>query len=195
MLHSYKPNISLFNHRTMLRNLTPLLFAFLFSHQVLAQAFTPSDADSKLSFVIKNMGIGVDGIIKGLKGKIIFNPKNLKSSLFDVTVDVSTINTDNKKRDAHLMKDDFFDAAKYPTIHIKTTSIQPKSANTYFAKALLTMHGVTKPIQFDFVALPANSGYRFNTQFTLNRRDYGVGGNSMTLSDDVKVSLDVVSQK
>lgn len=160
-----------------------------------AQKLTPSDADSKISFVIKNMGINVDGSLKGLKGKMSFDPKKLSSSQFDVTVDVNTINTDNKRRDDHLKKDDFFDVEKYPTIGIKITGIQAKGNNTYLARAVLTMHGVSKNIQFDFTATPVSDGYHFKAAFDIDRKDYGIGGNSMTMSDIVKVSLDVVGKK
>lgn len=179
----------------MLKKAVAILFVSFLGFNSFAQTLVPSDADSKISFAIKNMGLSVEGTLKGLKGRMDFDPKNLQACLFEVTVEVNTINTDNKKRDAHLMKDDFFDAIKYPVISIKTTSIQAKNANTYFAKAVLTMHGVTKNIQFDFIAIPVNSGYSFKAQFTVNRKDYGIGGNSMTMGDEVKVSLDVVGKK
>ena len=75
-----------------------ILLVALLSINSFAQNLTPSDADSKISFVIKNMGVNVDGSLKGLKGKMSFDPKKLSSSQFDVTVDVNTINTDNKRR-------------------------------------------------------------------------------------------------
>lgn len=167
-----------------------LFFSFSFG-----QSLTPSDADSKIAFKIKNMGINVDGSFKGLKGAMKFNPKNLAGSLFDVTVDAATINTENTKRDKHLKTEDFFDVAKYPTVGIKTTKILAKGRNTYFAKAVLTMHGVSRNIQFRFIAKPTANGYHFTGGFPLNRKDFGIGGNSMTMSDDVSVSLDVTAKK
>ncbi|GAB3008270.1 YceI family protein [Niabella terrae] len=162
---------------------------------VSAQSLQPSPQNSKIEFSIKNMGITVNGSLSDLKGKMAFDPQQLKSSSFDVTVGVNTINTGNQKRDAHLKKPDFFDAAKYPTIGIKTTSISAKGNNTYLATARLTMHGVTKAIQFEFTAQSQNGGYRFKTKFTIDRKDFGVGGNSMTMGDDVQVSLDVIGNK
>lgn len=179
----------------MLKKTIAALFILFLYTGAFAQTLTPSDADSKVSFAIKNMGIGVDGTLKGLKGKMVFNPKNLKTSLFEVSVDVSTINTDNTRRDNHLKKPDFFDEEKYPVITIKTTSITAKEGNNYTANAVLTMHGISKNIRFDFIADPVSSGYNFKAEFTVNRKDYGIGGNSMTMGDDVKVTLDVVGKK
>lgn len=178
----------------MTKRIVSIVFAtclFLFTS---AQNLTPSDADSKVSFTIKNMGLDVDGTFSGLAGKMIFNPKNLKSSQFDVTVNVSSVNTGIKKRDDHLQKADFFDATKFPTISIKTTSIQAKGNNIYFAKAVLTIHGISKNIQFDFIATPIGRGYNFKAGFTINRRDFKVGSYSMVMGDDVKVKLDVTGK-
>jgi polyisoprenoid-binding protein YceI len=172
-----------------------IILATTFTLGSFAQNLTPSGTESKISFVIKNMGANVDGTVTGLKGKMTFDPKKLSSSQFDVTVDANTINTDNKRRDDHLKKDDFFDVEKYPTIAIKTTGIQAKGNNIYFAKAVLTMHGVSKNIQFDFIASPVPGGYNFKAEFSVDRKEYGVGGSSMTMGDNVKVSLDVVGKK
>ncbi|MEO9069907.1 MAG: YceI family protein, partial [Ginsengibacter sp.] len=79
-----------------------------------AQNYTPTDAGSKVHFVIKNFGIGTGGDLKDLKGEINFLPDNLAVCKFDVTVDVSTIDTDNHMRDKNLVSDEYFDAAKFP---------------------------------------------------------------------------------
>lgn len=160
-----------------------------------AQQLTISEVESKVSFVIRNMGMNVDGTLKGLKGAMKFDPKSLAASAFDVTVEVNTINTNNTKRDGHLKKDDFFGAAKYPTIRIVTTQIVSKGSNNYKAIGNLTIKNITKKIGFDFTANTLASGYQFKSSFTINRRDFGVGGSSMTMGDIVTVNLDVVGKK
>jgi len=160
-----------------------------------AQQLSVSDTDSKVGFTIKNIGLNVEGSLKDLKGKMQFDPKSLSSSGFDVTVEAATINTGNAKRDEHLKKSDFFDAAKYPTVRIATSQIVSKGRNKYKAIANLTIKNITKKIGFDFTATAITSGYVFTSSFTLNRRDFGVGGSSMTLGDIVTVNLEVVGKK
>lgn len=174
-----------------------VLFAVLFvvKTSVLAQATTPSDTESNVAFVIKNMGMNVDGSLKGLKGSINFDPNNLAAAFFDVTVDVNTINTGIEKRDKHLKTSDFFDAQKFPVIHIKTVKIVSKGGGNYAATAVLTMKSTSKNIGISFTAKPGANGYLFVGSFTLNRRDYGVGGSSMVVGDDVTVNLTVQGKK
>ena len=160
-----------------------------------AQVLKPEDADSKVAFVIKNMGLDVNGTLKGLKGTISLNPSDAGKSNFDVTVEVNTINTGIEKRDNHLKGPDFFDAAKYPQIRLLSKRILHKSGDTYYAEAVLTMHGVSRDIKFDFIAKPVTGGYNLTGGFQLIRQDYKIGGSSMTMGDKVNVVLSVTAKK
>jgi polyisoprenoid-binding protein YceI len=59
----------------------------------------------------------------------------------------------------------------------------------------LTIKGVTKEIKFPFLYIPKEDGYLFQGEFEINRRDFGVGGKSLSLSDDLKVELSVLAKK
>ncbi len=169
-----------------------LLVSFsIYSNCTLAQSsLTPVTADSKVHFVIKNFGIKTGGDFKGLKGNIKFYPANPAASAFDVTVDAGTIDTDNESRDDHLRKAEYFDAATYKTIQLKSTKVTfSKTAGRFYLFANLTIKGVTKPVEFGFGATPKNGGYVFDGEFKINRRDFGVGGSSVSLSDNLIVSL------
>jgi polyisoprenoid-binding protein YceI len=156
---------------------------------------TPMDAGSKVHFVIKNFGINTGGDLTGLKGTIKYDKNKPASSSANVTVNVSTIDTDNSRRDKHLVSDDYFDAEKFPIIRIVSTKIEPTtSAGNLLFTGTLTIKDVTKKIQFPFTVNPKDGGYLFEGNFTINRRDYGVGGNSATMSDEVEVKLSVFAK-
>lgn len=158
--------------------------------------YTPVDESSKVHFVIKNFGIKTGGDFTGLNGTIKFDPVNFGATVFNVTVDAGTVDTDNSTRDGHLRKSEFFDAAKYKTISFKSTKIVKSSvAGRFYVYGELTIKGVTKPVEFGFGATPKNGGYVFDGEFTINRRDFGVGGSSVSLSDNLRVSLAVFAKK
>lgn len=69
-----------------------------------AQVLTPIDAESNIEFSIKNFGMQTKGTIKGLQGKIEFNAQKLATSYFNVSLNASTVNTNNSSRDKHLKK-------------------------------------------------------------------------------------------
>ncbi len=159
-----------------------------------AQQYKPIDEKSEVEFTIKNFGINTTGSINGLKGTINFNPSNLKASAFNVSVDVNTINTGVDSRDSHLKKEEYFDAEKYPAIKFASTSIE-KSINGYTVKGNLTIKSVTKPVSIPFAADENTDGIMLKGNFSINRKDFGVGGSSAVLSNTVDISLKVFAAK
>src|ERR1700754_4740839 len=102
---------------------------------LLASAFTViKSQDWKISdnYAIKFDGGDPSGEFKGLKGNISFDAADLKSSKFDVSIDVATINTGNGMKNTHAKSEKWFDAEKYPTIKFKSSSIT-KTATGYSA--------------------------------------------------------------
>jgi polyisoprenoid-binding protein YceI len=171
-----------------------LLFLFVVSI-VCAQTFAPVDSVSEVSFRIKNLGFNTTGSFSGLAGVITFNPADPGGCSFDVHIDANSVNTGNDMRDNHLRAGDFFDVKNYP--HIRFVSVKvtgTKKNGTLFVSGKLTMKGITKEISFPFTAQPIQDGYLLNGEFTINRRDFKVGGGS-TVSDHLTVLLKVVAQK
>jgi polyisoprenoid-binding protein YceI len=181
----------------MKRSFTFFILLALFTGISTAQStFTPTDAGSSVHFVIKNFGVKVGGDFSGLKGTIKFDPANPVAASFDVTIDASTIDTDNNSRDGHLRKEEYFDVAKHKTIHFKSTKVvKSTNAGRYYIYGDLTIKGVTKPIEFGFGVTAKDAGYVFDGEFTINRRDFGVGGSSISMSDKLTVSLSVYAKK
>ena len=155
-----------------------------------AQSYQPSDDGSKLHFITKNFGINTGGDITGLKGKIIFDAKNCIKCFFDVSVAVKTIDTNNGKRDEHLRKEEYFDVQKYPVIHLVSTKIESGADLKHFIfRGNLTIKNITKPISFPFSAEGKIGGALFVGSFEINRIDFGVGKESFSLANKIKVTL------
>ncbi len=153
---------------------------------VIAVNLKPLDNDGAVTFVIKNFGLNTSGSVKGLKGTIKWDAANPSASQISASVDVSTLNTGIDMRDKDLKEEKYFDLPKYPTINFVSTAI---SGNNITGN--LTLKGVTKSITFPFTVTPSGSGYLFEGNFSINRRDYNVGGGSMVLNDVAKVTLKV----
>lgn len=167
--------------------------SLFFSTLVTAQDYKPTDQGSTIEFVIKNFGINTKGSFSGLDGGISFDPKDNGKCSFDVSVAASSVNTDNEMRDNHLKKDSYFDVEKYPRIRIVSTSITGDRGR-YTFNGKLTIKEKTKDISFPFVATAMGADYIFKGSFTINRRDFEVGGGS-TISNNCTVNLTVLAKK
>ena len=160
------------------------------------QNYTPTDAGSKVYFVIKNFGINTGGTFDGLAGTITFDPSNLTGASFNVSVDAKSVDTDMEGRDNHLRKAEYFDAEKYPKISFKSTKITTTNKEGYlYMFGIITIKNVSKEISFPFKQTAKDGGILFEGEFKLNRRDFGVGGKSFSMSDELNVELSVFAKK
>ena len=109
------------------------------------QNYTPADAGSKVRFVIKNFGINTGGTFDGLAGTITFDPSNLATASFNVSVEAKSVNTDMEGRDNHLRKAEYFDVEKYPKINFKSTKITTTNKEGFFFMfGVITIKNVSK---------------------------------------------------
>ncbi len=150
---------------------------------------------STITFEIKNMGITTGGSIGGLLTKVRFTPENLNASTLEASVDVNTINTDNSSRDEHLRSEDFFDVARYPKITLKSISFKHKSGSNYVGTFTLTIKGKSKQIEMPFTFSDKDNVVEFKGKFKIHRLDFGVGTESIILSNDVTVNIDCEEKK
>lgn len=172
--------------------ITFLVLSFGFVLQ--AQPLKPVESASKIGFVIKNFGVGVDGKFSGISGQISFDPNQLSTAKFSVVVQAATINTGISSRDKHLKKEDYFHVEKFSQLRFESVSVvRSTTPGTFILKGNLTIKGVSKAVQIPFTATPVQNGYSFKGSFNINRRDFGVGGSSISLSDELKVDLAVTA--
>jgi len=169
-----------------MRTLFILLIASITAMAFTSSELKPVDANEAVTFTIKNFGINTNGELKGIRGTIKWDAANPSASVFNVTVDANTINTGIDMRDNHLRKEEYLNVEKYPFISFVSTAV---SANNVTGN--LTIKGVTKQVSFPFTVKPSTGGFVFEGSFSINRRDFGVGGGSVSLSNSVTVNLKV----
>jgi polyisoprenoid-binding protein YceI len=178
-----------------MRNTVILLFGLVAAGNHSSAQYTPTDQGSTIKFTINNFGFGVDGSFTGLQGSIDFDPQNLTSGKFDVSIDAGTVNTDNSLRDSHLRNDGYFDVKNYPRIRLVSTRIVPTGvAGTYQFTGQLTIKKTTLPVSFPFTVTQPGGSLDFKGSFTIKRKDFDVGGAS-TISNELTISLNVIATK
>ena len=171
-------------------------FAIFAAITVSAQTYTPTDEGSKVRFVIKNFGINTGGTFDGLSGNITFDPASLATASFNVSVDSKTVDTDMEARDNHLRKAEYFDVEKYPKLSFRSTKVTTTNKEGYlFMFGVITIKNVSKEISFPFKQTSKDGGILFEGEFKLNRRDFGVGGKSFSMADELTVELSVFAKK
>lgn len=166
-----------------IKSILQVAILLLLAHFSFAQ--TPLKVvSSAITFTIKNAGLKVNGSFSALEADIRFSPTEFKASTIKASVNANTIKTGIEARDNHLKKAEYFDAVNFPKITIES-SFFGKEGNRFIGYFKLTIKGITKDISVPFTF----ENNVFKGSFTIDRRHFKVGGNSMILGDNVTVDL------
>jgi len=172
-------------------------------NSVVADEWSIDEAHSNINFTITHFFTPVDGSFEEYDSEIIFDPNDLESSSINVTIPVSSINTDNQRRDNHLKSEDFFNTSQWPNIEFVSNSIEQSGDNQFVAHGELTIRDVTREIELPFELLgvmdhPMQEGQKvagITASTTLNRTDYGVGvgdwAATAVVGDEVNIQLNL----
>jgi polyisoprenoid-binding protein YceI len=136
--------------------------------------------NSFATWQIRHVVAKAGGTFSDVTGKIILDKTHLANSKIEATINVFSLDSDHRERDAHLLSSDFLDANKFNKMQFVSTSIEPSSPQGGILKGDLTLHGVTQPVRLSFKILgsgeDARRWYRtgFEAQTMIKRSDYGI---------------------
>lgn len=172
---------------------------FLTGFSLIAQSQYKVDlAHTSVNFKIKHNGITfVAGKFEKFDGGIIGSMANPEQARVFFNIDVASINTSVKMRDDHLLRDDFFDVEKFPSMTFESTSIEKISNENYKMNGKLQIKDVTKDVTFDVVyggSVVDSNGTEivgFVANNTINRLDYNIlyGQDGAGVGTDVYITL------
>lgn len=159
--------------------------------------YTVDGTHSNVGFKVKHMMISnITGNFDKFNGSFEYDEKTKTVKSLTGIIKVSSINTENKKRDDHLKSADFFDSKNHPKLTFKLNKVDEDKAY-----GVLTMRGVSKNIVLDFenngsIKDPwGNTRVGLSLSGKVNRIDYGLKYNSILEAGGIavgeKVKLDI----
>lgn len=165
------------------------------------QSWKSDPMHSRLGFKVTHLGIAdISGAFNKFDATVSYSKPDMSDAVITLNADVNSINTAVEMRDNHLKSADFFDAAKYPNLTFKSTSIKSAGKDQYKVTGDLTLHGVTKPVTMDMLFRgtgknpAANNAEVAGIQVTgtIKRSDFGIGTKfpAPMISDEVSIQAD-----
>jgi polyisoprenoid-binding protein YceI len=164
-----------------------LILSFVLLTSFNVQELEQSKEVSFVGFKIKNLGINVDGSFSKVKIDAKIDKNDLTNSFINSEIWVESIETGMKKRDEHILQEDYFDLKNYKMITFRSSKIEWVSENKYQVEANLTIKGNTKKVSIPINLSTQNDEVTIFSDFEINRIDYGVGGRSLILGKTVKI--------
>lgn len=140
----------------------------------------------------------VDGYFKKFDGKITAAKDDLSDTIFEITIESASINTDLEMCDNRLKSEDMFDVEKFPALTFKSIKFTKVAGNKYKMEGNRTIKGVTKPITLDVTMNgpmahpnPNNKIPQFGIKATttIKRSDFGIGGKLATVMVGDEISI------
>lgn len=168
--------------------------------------YTLDKSHTQILFKVQHMGIStVTGRFNDFDATITVDPANLSTFATRATINTSSIDTGNTRRDDHLRGTDFFDAAGHPQITFISREVRNVDGAKFQVLGDLTMRGVTKPVVLDVTFsgtardMQGKNRVAFVAEGKINRTDYGLVWNRVIeaggqlVSEEVTIVLEVAA--
>ena len=124
-----------------------LLLAVSFVGRVAAQSYTIDPKTTVPSFEVRHLLIAKQrGHFGGTSGTIEIDREAKRGSI-DITIDATQVDTGGDGMDEYLRAEDFFDVARYPTVHYRSDQLIFDEDRLVGAQGMLSMRGVTRPVR------------------------------------------------
>lgn len=160
---------------------------------------------SSAQFSVKHLMIStVRGQFGGVKGKILYDPKNPAATTVEATIDCSTVYTGEPKRDADLKTAEFFDVKKYPVMKFKSKQVEAAGAGKLKLSGDLTINAITREVVLDLEGptppirdAQGREKIGVSGVTKISRKEFGITYNpiletgGVTVSDEVSIVLEI----
>ncbi len=160
-------------------------------------------AHSEAVFQVRHLITKVRGRFSEFDGTIEFDEGAPEQSSVTFTIQTSSIDTNQPDRDTHLRSDDFFAVERFPTLTFASARITKGSGDVFNVEGDLTIRDVTKRVVLPVTFLGkardpwGNERIAFETELTINRKDFGLMWNAtletggFLVGDEVKISASI----
>jgi polyisoprenoid-binding protein YceI len=165
-------------------------------------------AHTMVEFSVKHMMVSTTkGRFGGVGGTLVIDEQEPTRSSANVTIDASTVDTREERRDTHLRSADFFNVEVHPEITFKSTRIVPEKNDRYKVYGELTILGVTREVVLNTEYNGQNKTpwgsevVGFSADTKINRKDWGLTYNAaletggFLVGDEIKIHLEVEAIK
>lgn len=160
---------------------------------------------SSAQFSVKHLMIStVRGQFGGVKGSVLYDPNNPAVTTIEATIDCSTVNTGEPKRDADLKTAEFFDVKRYPVMKFKSKRVETAAAGKLKLTGDLTINAVTREVVLDLEGpspqirdAQGRDKIGVSGVTKISRKEFGITYNpiletgGVTVSDEVSIVLEI----
>jgi polyisoprenoid-binding protein YceI len=167
------------------------------------RTYTIDKTHSEVTFQVRHLVTKVRGRFTDFSGTIQFDAAHPEQSSLTFSINTASIDTGTPDRDAHLRSADFFAVDQHPTITFTSSRVTRRSDELFDVEGTLTIRDKAKQLTLPVTHLGkavdpwGNERIGFETEITINRKDFGLNWNAaletggFLVGDEVKIAVSV----
>ena len=167
-------------HRRCIRVVLALLASMYFASIASgADTYVIDPSHTSVGFTVRHLMIyKVQGKFNEYTGTLIYDENDITKSSMHGTIQATSLDTGDEKRDRDLRGAQFLDVERFPNITFASTRVERKDGS-YVLIGDLTMHGITKEVAIPFtitgrVAHRGQTLLGFEAKLQIIRQDFGI---------------------
>ena len=158
---------------------------------------------SSIEFSIRHFVAKTNGNFSNFEGFIEYNEDNLNDNYAEAKIYISSVDTNNQKRDSHLQESDYFNSSANPIIEFKSTNWKKDDKdNQFIVEGNLIMNGVGNPVSLNVTLLGVGEGFDgqqlsgWEGTTSLDRTDWNILGGIGPVGEnvDIRINIEAVKQ-
>jgi polyisoprenoid-binding protein YceI len=151
---------------------------------------------SAITFVVKQMGVPVEGSFAAFDAKLVFDPKKPEAGSVQLRVDLASAQIGDAETTRELRKPEWFDTAKHAAATFTSKSIKAAGPGRFDVVGTLKLKAGARDITVPVVLAQAGAQTTATGQFSLGRVDYKIGegewADTSIVANDVLVKFKLV---
>jgi len=121
---------------------------------------------------------------------LTFHTKEMK------VLDPDVSESDRAKIESDMKSEKVLDVQRFPEIRFASTAVTPQDGGKYLVRGDLSLHGVTRPVEFTV----AQANGRYNGSVKLKQTDFGItpisiAGGTVKVKDVIEIVFEIVPAK
>jgi len=158
-------------------------------------------AHTQVAFTVERFGFNnVLGRFEDVSGEVVLDEANPAASSVRATIQVASVDSGNDTRDQHLREPRWLNAAQFPTMEFRSTSVRITGEGRAEVTGDLTLLGQTHPVTLDvrlnrMGPLPNNQrrAAGFTATGSLTRSTWGSSLAQNLIGDEVRISIEALA--
>lgn len=155
-------------------------------------------AESRISFVSKQMGVPVEGQFARFVTRLEFDPAQPEAGKASIEIDLASIDAGSADANAEVAGRAWFDTANHPVARFESSSVKALGDGRFEVRGPLSLKGQTKDVVARFSVQQNGNTAVFEGGFPFRRTEFAVGDGAWAdpsvVADEVQVRFRIVAE-